>query len=139
MSTALLSRRNSFTVLAALAVAGLAGTRSQSSNKVLGLSAVAVGLLLRQIFSGTGNKLIADPAALPTSEEYDIIIVGGGSSLVKGTLNAKDLKGCGFWQVLQGVSLEPAFRKTRRSRYSSWRPVSGMLPSSMSILRLKYA
>ena len=137
MSPALLSRWNSFTVLAALAVAGLASTRSQSSNKVLGFSAVAMGLLLRQIFSGTGDKLIADPAALPTSEEYDIIIVGGGSSLVKGTPNAKDLKGCGFWQVLQGVSLEPAFQKTRQLKYSFWRLASGMLPSNVTISRLK--
>lgn len=77
----LLSRKTSLTVLAALAVAGLTGVRPQSSKKVLGLSAIAVGLLMRQIFAGTGKKLITDPAALPKSEEYDIIIVGGGSSL----------------------------------------------------------
>ncbi|KAF8969147.1 hypothetical protein BDZ97DRAFT_1915510 [Flammula alnicola] len=84
MSSLFPGRKSSVLVLAGITLAALtrarAGKFGQSSTKVLWISAVTMGLLLRQLFAGTNKKFITNPAKLGDSEEYDIIIVGGGTA-----------------------------------------------------------
>lgn len=57
-----------------------AGNFGTQANKVVLVSSLAMGLLLRQLFAGTNKKLITNPTKVAgkDAKEYDFIIVGGG-------------------------------------------------------------
>ncbi|PPQ94473.1 hypothetical protein CVT25_001106 [Psilocybe cyanescens] len=59
-----------------------AGNFGTQANKVVLVSSLAMGLLLRQLFAGTNKKLITNPTKVAgkDAEEYDFIIVGGGTA-----------------------------------------------------------
>lgn len=57
-----------------------AGKFGTQGNKVILVSSIVMGLLIRQLFAGTNQKYITNPTRVAgkDSEEYDFIIVGGG-------------------------------------------------------------
>jgi hypothetical protein len=113
--SSLLPRPKSHTLLLAnialtTVIRAQAGKFGKSSKQLLWISAIAMGLLLRQLFPRTDKRFITNHASLSESEEYDIIIVGGGT-IEHAVRDAFYLNHC--LQVLLGVCSLRVYQRIR--------------------------